>query len=901
MLQKGWFGASRAGVLAALVSTIGLGLLLAGTALAQPNGDQLGKGSYRMMATYFDVDGFDSTLMLNNKGRAPLEVVIEAFDRAGNSVALRTIEVPANDFLEASLEKLIGTLPPGRRSGSLELRYGGRFLELGAQIHHLDKRTGSAFAEQLTRPREYVSASLRGSWTLADETHDLVWIVTNTSPLPRTARVEVAGPGTAVRSQEVALAGRQTRIIGLGRKIRAGRIDVAHDGAAGDVLVRGFVRGERSVGLMGLHDPARASHAEWFGNGLWLGRDAQLTLGLANHDGNASEVVVSAVVTAGGEPLEVVLPAVTLAAGELRDVGGLLLAEIAHAVDLGAVSSAGLSIAYSTAPGTVTVHASSWDAGRGLRFDLPVLAPGEMFSSAGIYPFRLRAGETTLFHVHNLTREPRTHAWHVVQAGEVVYASGYQLLQPGETMSVDLRTLRDQRLPDAKGRSLGDRLEHGQIHWSFVGNGIALDARVERIDELAKRVSSYACANCCNTTGSPEVHPDWVNGFVGQPPVFFTATMTTEDCYGNVLYIDDLFVTNVTWSGPPGVVQTIFNSLECVGPGFGTAWVRVFDPFSEGGYTLPYCAPIPAPINQLPVPVQVNAPPALTGPDSVVRNGSATFTITNLVAGHTISSWKFTDGQTTVTRTTSTSATTWSGNMVKSGTVSVRVVQDDMTFELSKQIEVTARSSFAFAAATPTKVANGFEGLMVPDPPVAPNPGDKAVIARFQLRQRSSFNTATVPSGPNLGFWYVTTATNTSGQEATAFRWVISPSVETPTSEFFLAQCGSNGFISGAQLKANAQQHEAGTMGDSHYVRYVAAQNDPENNIGLAVEKQVAVPTTTSKAFTSQVEGVIGPKIQAILTATQVEPCGGDVTKDSSTPACTDGGGINFAPYQPCS
>ena len=156
-----------------------------------------------------------------------------------------------------------------------------------------------------------------------------------------------------------------------------------------------------------------------------------------------------------------------------------------------------------------------------------------------------------------------------------------------------------------------------------------------------------------------------------------------------------------------------------------------------------------------------NKAPTLSGPSPVTRGSNATFTIGNLCKTYTVSNWGFTAGGTTWPRGSS-SAISWMGKMVQSGTVQVTVVQGGITYPLSKPVTVNSRTTgFAFTAKPATQYATGTfncdaTSLMVPDPP---QPGQEIGLMVACLRYSFNFNSIT-DAGPNQGFWYVTSASD---------------------------------------------------------------------------------------------------------------------------------------------
>jgi len=168
----------------------------------------------------------------------------------------------------------------------------------------------------------------------------------------------------------------------------------------------------------------------------------------------------------------------------------------------------------------------------------------------------------------------------------------------------------------------------------------------------------------------------------------------------------------------------------------------------------------------------------------------------------------------------------------------------------------------------------------------------------MEINQPYSYTWASIgDAGPNHGVKYLTTSQNLA-----TFRYQISPDLEDAGSAFHQAQCGSysqqypNGFISGVQLLNNTREHEfGGTLG--HYQQYVDSQDDPDNNVGIGAEMQIAGPSTSVESFRAMLEDNLNARTAFIRSDTLFEACNRDVRYDTT---CTFRGYINFAPYQPC-
>lgn len=166
------------------------------------------------------------------------------------------------------------------------------------------------------------------------------------------------------------------------------------------------------------------------------------------------------------------------------------------------------------------------------------------------------------------------------------------------------------------------------------------------------------------------------------------------------------------------------------------------------------------------------------------------------------------------------------------------------------------------------------------------------------LTQRTSFTTSSVSGGPNSGYQYVASASSSAGGTATDFIYVVNPDLENSASNFCQANCGQSGFISANNLRTNVHRHEAGTT-ESHYKYYADAQNNPNNNVGIGVETEVGTPGMSTAAFTTQVTNTVNSRVNAINSATAVQPLGANYDASGNWQ-----GNINFpnaqGNYQPC-
>jgi hypothetical protein len=280
---------------------------------------------------------------------------------------------------------------------------------------------------------------------------------------------------------------------------------------------------------------------------------------------------------------------------------------------------------------------------------------------------------------------------------------------------------------------------------------------------------------------------------------------------------------------------------------------------------------------------------------TVPRGGTTTCTATAGGPAFTTNSWKFT-GPNNVTVNGPGSGFTWSGTAVQSGTVSVNVVVAGTSYPVSGNLTVNARTNWAFAtlaAAFHNAPYTCSSGTVVSQNFTSPPARTNGNLGASCLALAWSTTPATVSGGPNNGYQYLTSASQTAQAE---YAWSLNPDLVNSGSTFSQAQRGNynaaqnRGWISWADLKNGTDRHEAGPM-NSHWAQYSAA-NGGANNLGTVAEPQVGAPGSN---FNQQVSNAMQAAANALQTATSTpEPCG-----EWMDAACTASlGYVNFTPYQ---
>jgi len=169
-------------------------------------------------------------------------------------------------------------------------------------------------------------------------------------------------------------------------------------------------------------------------------------------------------------------------------------------------------------------------------------------SSTGGYPWTIDGKSSTFVYIKNAADHAQQYFLDVKYNGGV-YAIGNKTIGAGQTVTYDLRELRDDQIRDNRGRLIPLNVNSGQVHWSKVGGEAGvLIGRSEQVDVALGISSNYACINCCGDNpdqSSFQVVPGSWTAFVNDS-VYFTATVQYQDCYGGTSPPTD--VSDAEWT-----------------------------------------------------------------------------------------------------------------------------------------------------------------------------------------------------------------------------------------------------------------------------------------------------------------------------------------------------------------
>lgn len=171
------------------------------------------------------------------------------------------------------------------------------------------------------------------------------------------------------------------------------------------------------------------------------------------------------------------------------------------------IETAGLEFEYTGTPGSVVLSAQSLSSGGNQVFRVPLWDPLAQRSPTGGYPWNIEGDFSTAIYIKNITDQPQHYVGRFTHSGGT-YILGMKTIDPHQTVSVDLRALRDNQVPDDFEQLIPSTTSRGQFQWTLITGdespesdplkSLALIGRSEQVDIVRGISSNYACQNCCN-------------------------------------------------------------------------------------------------------------------------------------------------------------------------------------------------------------------------------------------------------------------------------------------------------------------------------------------------------------------------------------------------------------------
>lgn len=119
------------------------------------------------VGSYYSIEnGLTATLMLNNKGIAPLVVQPTLYSKNGQQFEPPPVVVAPNSFTNINLNDWIQLGGPDYTEGNIRLFHTGKNLVLGAQIYLVNEAKSFSFEEKLAELGTFDSRRLEGIFTV---------------------------------------------------------------------------------------------------------------------------------------------------------------------------------------------------------------------------------------------------------------------------------------------------------------------------------------------------------------------------------------------------------------------------------------------------------------------------------------------------------------------------------------------------------------------------------------------------------------------------------------------------------------------------------------------------------------------------------------------------------------
>jgi len=523
---------------------------------------------HTLHASYYDTSGrWSSKLTLNNKGRDAAQPVVTLFNPQGRPYVVPNVIVPGTGFLEIDLSRAVRRAGGNFAAGSVSVKYHGKKLQMGAQVLVQDLERGLQLDEQLSYAGYSYVNRLEGLWWRPNERAQMSIVMTNLSDERIEVRGRVKGPERGGRPEgglsRFRLDPHEQRIVPFdgdgGGRLRggdtAGGVSLEFDGPHGALLARLLVEDPRSgySASLALDAATGAKTTSYHGGGLRRssGGVNLIPVLLGRNLSETASIVTGRLVfnRTDGTVDRIALPQTTIEAGETA----LIDARSAWAVvrDQAGDEGIGVEFEYTGNPGAVMMSAGLVSGDRNLALRVPLIDPEAPKSSTGGYPWFADDERTTTVFLKNTTTTKVIYHLQISYEGGT-YAPGIKEIEPGQTLALDVRRLRDEQVPDAFGNTIPSNARSGQVRWTIKSTTqYAMIGRAEHTDHEHGVSASYACLSCC-----PEkTHAVWIED-PGDVPIGSTVELLVmaedEDCYQNVSaaysmpfpYLNDWYFAN---------------------------------------------------------------------------------------------------------------------------------------------------------------------------------------------------------------------------------------------------------------------------------------------------------------------------------------------------------------------
>jgi hypothetical protein len=491
---------------------------------SQPVQLKLPVGDQMTNIPYFSLrDGMSSTLTLNNTANAPIPVTVMIYNMQGRSQQLAPITLDPHSFKQIELRDVVAS--DLFDSGNLQIGYGGTPMLVTCQlsVYSLDKRVSFEVREQAMM--DFESPNLNGILSLPATSAEGFLAVTNVAA--NDVKVQV----TSGKTKEFSLHPHETQLVKLNegdKEPLAQMVKLRQNGKPGDVVSAGFVldlkngyssrftmedpKLMRDSVLAGAHIRfGQPDPSEGFPPGTTFSSPLMLA-NVSNKPVNAhvsvdytvkEKLAVTRIDPKKGDTQDKVnyvhVKDVTVAPGDVQRID--LAQEMTQFNIAGPIEEAGVEIAYDADPGSLIAQLTSVDQSGDYSFEVPIKDPSAIGEwPQAVYPWTLENGVTTTLHLKNFTEAEELAQVDIRFAGGV-YSPKMLVLEPHQTMAIDIRKLRDSQTPDEYGHVIPNDVTHGQLWWGSKALTTII-GRNEQVNVSEGIASSFSCnIPCCGAVG----------------------------------------------------------------------------------------------------------------------------------------------------------------------------------------------------------------------------------------------------------------------------------------------------------------------------------------------------------------------------------------------------------------
>jgi hypothetical protein len=528
--------------------------------LPPPSGMMMEMDNHLHGAFYSIGEGWKSTLVLNNVIGSTSRARVTLYSKHGRPLAVPEITLNPHENRYFNVADWL-TGDDGDiddfSEGSVEVFFHGISMSVGAQLLVSNERRGLSFDVHFDEDMDFASAQLESVWWgLNDETSARVFL-TNTRQSKITVTPTFQVGGESLESESIVLDGHEMQTLDIAEALKklkvkripaSGGITLRQDNLPGSLVVVGALLNKQSrfSSTLRFVDLSTQHTSTLHGAHLLIGKasaDSGLPIGatytpratIRNTTNGPVEIKTTVRFTTvdGSQSLEI--PFLILSPNEVHDLD---LSAAVSALGTKDLVDAGIEIQHNGQPGAIIAAAASVDRSGGRVFDVPIKDPkGSMFGG-GSYPWRIDGDNRAVVHLKNVDPmtdgKPRTAIVKIWFEGGS-YTLPVVLADAGQTVSIDLKKLRDDQVKDGTGKVLPLNVTKGQLEWHSRGVQGQFIGRLVEYNPTTGISSSFSCGFVCmceTTYSSGFVAPSSFVGFPGDT-ANLQAFENDYDCNGN--------------------------------------------------------------------------------------------------------------------------------------------------------------------------------------------------------------------------------------------------------------------------------------------------------------------------------------------------------------------------------